>query len=220
MMKKTLIAGTALAALAASTYAFAQTQTPPGNAPTAPTFTKEDRQAFVDARIAGMKAALKLTPTGNTIGRFFPTRCQHEIHDDRKAMTLHFGGTGFAWTPVAGRVGFSVETSIEYKFDFFMSDDDIYVWAKQPQILRGPDFQVGSVENTVVNWGLKSPAGWMVDQFGSQIVSSQLASGFTVLHGDDGDDFTLGILQPGQTLSAHEVPPDVENTNQQPVYED
>ena len=31
---------------------------------------------------------------------------------------------------------------------------------------------------------------------------------------------TLGILQPGQTLSAHEVPPDVENTNQQPVYED
>ena len=31
---------------------------------------------------------------------------------------------------------------------------------------------------------------------------------------------TLGILQPGQTLSAHEVPPDVETTNQQPVYED
>jgi hypothetical protein len=62
MIKKTLIAGTALVALAASTYAFAQTQTPPGNAPTAPTFTKEDRQAFVDARIAGMKAALKLTP--------------------------------------------------------------------------------------------------------------------------------------------------------------
>ena len=31
---------------------------------------------------------------------------------------------------------------------------------------------------------------------------------------------TLGILQPGQTLSAHEVPPDVETANQQPVYED
>lgn len=59
MIKKTVIAGTALAA---STYAFAQTQTPPGDAPAAPTFSKEDKQAFVDARIAGVKAALKLTP--------------------------------------------------------------------------------------------------------------------------------------------------------------
>ena len=31
---------------------------------------------------------------------------------------------------------------------------------------------------------------------------------------------TLGILQPGQTLSAHEAPPDLETTNQQPVYEE
>lgn len=143
-------------------------------------------------------APLKLTPTGNTIGRFFPTQCQHEIHDDRRSMTLHFGGTGFAWTPVAGRVGFAVSASIEYRFDFFMGEEHIYVWAKDPRILKGPDFQVGAVENKVVNWGLKTPAGWMVDQFGSQIVSSQLASGFTVLHGDDGDDFTLGILQPPQ----------------------
>ncbi|MBK7582856.1 MAG: hypothetical protein IPI67_22010 [Myxococcales bacterium] len=143
-------------------------------------------------------APLKLNPTGNTIGRFFPTRCQHEINDDAHTMTLHFGGTGFAWTPVAGRVGFSAEASVEYQFDFFMGEDDIYVWAKRPRILRGPEFQVGSVENKVVNWGLKSPAGWMVDQFGAQIVSSQLASGFTVLHGDAGDDFSLGILVPPQ----------------------
>ena len=27
-------------------------------------------------------------------------------------------------------------------------------------------------------------------------------------------------LQPGQTLSAHEAPPDLETTNQQPVYEE
>jgi len=31
---------------------------------------------------------------------------------------------------------------------------------------------------------------------------------------------TLGILQPGQTLSAHETTPDVETANQQPVYEE
>jgi len=62
MIKKTLVAGTALLAVAASTYAYAQTQTPPANAPAKPAFTKEDRQAFADARIAGIKAALKLTP--------------------------------------------------------------------------------------------------------------------------------------------------------------
>jgi hypothetical protein len=147
-------------------------------------------------------APLKLSPNGNIIGRFFPTQCQHEVHDngirgnDRGSVTINFAGTGYAWTPVAGRVGFSVKASIDYEIDFYMGEDDIYVWAKNPLVKYGPEFQIGSVENKVVNWGLKTPAGWMVDQFGSQIVSSQLASGFTVLHGDSGDDFTLGILQP------------------------
>ena len=147
-------------------------------------------------------AGLKMSPTGNIIGRFFPTQCQTEIHDngirgnDRGSVTIHFAGTGYAWTPVAGRVGFSVKASIDYEMDFYMGDDDIYVWAKNPLVKYGPEFQVGSVENKLVNWGMKTPAGWMVDQFGSQIVSSQLAAGFTVLHGDDGDKFTLGILQP------------------------
>jgi hypothetical protein len=141
-------------------------------------------------------APLKLQPNGNTVGRFFPTRCQHEIHDDRKTMTLHFGGSGYAWTPVAGRVGFSVDASVEYAFDFHPTEDAVYVWATQPQIVRQPEFKIGSVENKVVHWGMKTPAGWMVDQFGTQIVQSQLASGFTVIHDDKGDDFTLGILQP------------------------
>src|SRR5262249_18317094 len=59
-------------------------------------------------------APLKLDPNGNTIGRFFPTRCRHEVHDDRHTLTVHFGGTGYAWTPIAGRVGFSCDASVEY----------------------------------------------------------------------------------------------------------
>lgn len=141
-------------------------------------------------------APLKLEPGGNTIGRFFPTRCQHQVHDDRRTVSLQMGGTGYAWTPIAGRVGFSVDVAIEYAFDFYMGEDSLYVWAKNPRTLSGPDFKVGSVENKVVDWATKSPAGFMVNTFGSQIVQSHLASGFTVVRTDEGDEFTLGILQP------------------------
>jgi hypothetical protein len=141
-------------------------------------------------------APLKLSPGGNSIGRFFPSSCRHEIHDDRQTMTLHFGGTGYAWTPIAGRVGFSVDVSVEYAFDFNMTEDAIYVWAKNPRTVSGPDFKIGTVENKVVDWATKSPVGYMANTFGNQIVSSQIASGFTVVHTDDGDDFTLGIIMP------------------------
>lgn len=63
MFKKTLLAGTALAALAGATFAYAQNAAPDTKAPPQrPQFTAEDRAAFLDARIAGVKAALKLTP--------------------------------------------------------------------------------------------------------------------------------------------------------------
>lgn len=61
MLKKTLIAGTALLAVAGTTLAYAQSGDR-GDRPQRPQFTAEDRAAFADARIAGIKAALKLTP--------------------------------------------------------------------------------------------------------------------------------------------------------------
>jgi hypothetical protein len=141
-------------------------------------------------------APLKLSPNGNTIGRFFPIRCQHTVSDERQTMTLAFGGTGFAWTPLAGRVGFAADASVEYGMDFYMAEDAIYVWAKTRRIVYGPDFKVGAVENKVVDWAARTPVGYIANLFGGQIVSSQLASGFTVVHADEGDEFTLGILQP------------------------
>jgi hypothetical protein len=149
-------------------------------------------------------APLRMQEGGNVIGRFYPNKCTNEIHDEgirnnpnkTGSMTLHFGGTGYAWTPIAGRMGFAMDASVDYEFDFEMGEDDVYVYAKNPLMVKGPDFRVASVENKVVNWGLQSPAGYMVNTFGNQIVKSQLASGFTVLHGDAGDDFTLGILRP------------------------
>jgi len=65
MRWKTLLAGTAALALAGSFPAHAQ-QSPAGDAASAPSGAKrlpwEDRAAVVDARIAALKAGLKLTP--------------------------------------------------------------------------------------------------------------------------------------------------------------
>lgn len=141
-------------------------------------------------------APLKLTPDGNVIGRFFPVSCSQSVDDQNKTITIHFGGTGYAWTPVAGRIGFSVETSVEYRPDFFLAEDATYVYAKTNRILAGPNFQVGAIENKFVDIANKTPVGYLASTFGNQIVQSHLASGFTVVHTDDGDEFALGILQP------------------------
>src|SRR3954462_14003697 len=50
-------------------------------------------------------APLKLAANGNAIGRFFPERCSTQVNDGPQTVTLAFSGTGFAWTPLAGRVG-------------------------------------------------------------------------------------------------------------------
>jgi hypothetical protein len=141
-------------------------------------------------------APLKLAPHGNAIGRFFPERCSTQVNDAAQTVTLAFSGTGFAWTPVAGRVGFAVSATIDYRMDFFMAEDAIYVWAKPARIVYGPDFQMGAIENKLVNWAAQGPAGYMVSMFGSQIVEGQLSNGFTVVHTEEGDEFSIGVLTP------------------------
>jgi hypothetical protein len=141
-------------------------------------------------------APLKLGAQGNVIGRFFPERCSHQVNDAAQTITLAFSGTGFAWTPVAGRVGFAVSATIDYRMDFFMGEDLTYIWARPARIAYGPDFRMGAIENPLVDWAAQGPAGYMVSTFGSQIVEGQLSSGFTVVHSDEGDEFSIGLLSP------------------------
>lgn len=141
-------------------------------------------------------APLKLVPNGNTIGRFFPNNCHYTMSDQQQTMTLFFGGTGFAWTPIAGRVGFAMDAAVEYRPDFQLAEDAVYVWAKTNRIVDGPKFSLGYVENPVVDWATRTPAGYLANTFGGQIVQSNLASGFTVVRTDQGDDFSIGILTP------------------------
>lgn len=143
-------------------------------------------------------APLKLNPSGNTIGRFYPQACSHELNQSAQTITVHFSGTGFAWTPIAGRVGFSAAAAVEYRMDFYLGDDADYIWARTNRIVQGPDFQVGSVENRVVDWATKTPVGYLANTFGGQIVSSHLTEGFTVVRSEAGDEFSLGHLSPPQ----------------------
>jgi hypothetical protein len=141
---------------------------------------------------------LRLAQGGNIVGRFFPKACRTEVNDAAKTVTLHFGGTGYAWTPVAARVGFSAESSVEYRMDFWLGEETIYVWARTARILRGPEFKVSSVEYKVVDWATRTPVGYIANLFGSQIMSSQLTNGFTVVRTEESDEFATGILQPPQ----------------------
>ncbi|HEY5957274.1 MAG TPA: hypothetical protein VIV60_12000, partial [Polyangiaceae bacterium] len=144
-------------------------------------------------------APLRIDPNGPIIGRFFPNLCQQRIDDARQTMTLALSGTGFAWTPFAGRVGFRASAAVEYRMDFRLEADALYVWGVPTGATPSPpQFQLGAVENPVVNWAAQGPAGYLASTFGGQLLSSRLADGFTVIRGDSGDEFALGHFAPPQ----------------------
>jgi len=142
---------------------------------------------------------LRMEANGPIIGRFFPNDCQQRVDESRQTITVSFSGTGFAWTPIAGRVGFRASASVEYRMDFRMESDALYVWGVPTgAALVPPQFQLGSVENPVVNWAAQGPAGYLASTFGGQILSGKLSEGFTAIRTDTGDEFVLGRLVPPQ----------------------
>lgn len=150
-------------------------------------------------RVLSSGAPLRMDANGPIIGRFFPNDCHQRVDDARQTMTLAFSGTGFAWTPIAGRVGFRASAVVEYRMDFRMESDALYVWGVPTgNNLVPPQFQLGGVENRVVNWAAQGPGGYLAANFGGQILSSRLGEGFTAIRGESGDEFTLGRLTPPQ----------------------
>lgn len=143
-------------------------------------------------------APLRLAPNPHVLGRLFPEQCQATINDQSQTITLSFSGSGLVWTPVAGRVAFTTAASIEYKMDFYMAEDAVYVWARPARVLSPATFQVTAVEAKLLDVAAQGPLGFIASSLGGQVVSGQLASGFTVVHAEDGDSFALGQLQPPQ----------------------
>jgi hypothetical protein len=150
-------------------------------------------------KVLATGAPLRMDATGPIIGRFFPNQCQQRVDDARQTLTLALAGTGFAWTPIAGRVGFRASAVVEYRMDFRLESDALYVWGVPTGATSTPpQFQLGAVENPVVNWAAQGPAGYLAMTFGGQLLSSRLADGFTVIRSDSGDEFALGHLLPPQ----------------------
>jgi len=140
---------------------------------------------------------IRIEPRAPAMGRFFPMQCTSQVDNDRQTMTVNLSGTGYGYVLPAKRVGFSLTVSVEYRPDFQIAGDDIYVWARMNRIVQGPNFQMGSIENPLVNVMANIPPfGSIGDMFGKQVVTVAMTQGFTVIHNDEGNDFALGILFP------------------------
>jgi hypothetical protein len=142
--------------------------------------------------------SVRLAERAPAIGRFFPMQCSYTTDGSRQVLTVSIAGTGYGYITPAKRIGFSVTATVEYRPDFVMAGDDIYLWAKLNRIVDGPRFQLGYVENPLIDIATNVPGVGNITNFlGNQVVSSVMTQGFTVIHnGTTGDDFTLGNIYP------------------------
>jgi hypothetical protein len=142
---------------------------------------------------------LKLPQLGNaSVGRFFPSQCFVQVDDARQAIVMSASGTGYVGLPVTRRVGFYVGMTVEYLPDFRLEADSTYVWGRFSRFISPPDLRIVGVENPVVNLATRTPAGDVATVIANGLVASEIGRGFTVVRQDDGDDFTLGHLEPPQ----------------------
>ncbi|MBI4950517.1 MAG: hypothetical protein HY908_00645 [Myxococcales bacterium] len=143
---------------------------------------------------------LRLQDRGAAIGRYFPAQCSVDIDNQNKLVTVNFAGTGYAWHTLTKRIGFSAVASVQYRVDFYLGEEDLYLWAKSNGIPNGPSFRLGYVENPIADIATgATPLGIVANYFGNQIVAGELTRGFTVIHNPDkGNDFALGVLTPPQ----------------------
>jgi hypothetical protein len=133
-----------------------------------------------------------------SVGRFFPSQCQVQIDDTNRTMVVAMNGTGYVSLPVTKRVGFYAGLAVEYRPDFRLEDDSMYVWGKFSRMLAAPDLRILGVENPIVNLATQTPVGSLGTAIGQGIVTNELGRGFTVVRSSDGDDFSLGLLAPPQ----------------------
>ncbi len=129
------------------------------------------------------------------MGRFFPAQCRVSLRDESHTATVVLAGTGYGFSPMAGRLGFAVRTAIQFRPELRMYGDDTYVWGIFNRMVQGPHFQLTFVENRLAG-AAAGPFGAFTNMMGDQLVRSKLTQGFTVLHTDRGNSFALGIIRP------------------------
>ena len=141
-------------------------------------------------------APLTLVPGTPTIGRFFPQQCT-QVQMPNGDLAVNFSGIGYAWTNVSKKLTFNMLGATQYDQDFLIADDcaiDAYFRVRQ---INGSNFQAHQIEQPLASF--LNSLGNIADTVGRQLVSGNLAQGFTVVRDKDGHDaFQLGILEKGQ----------------------
>jgi hypothetical protein len=142
-------------------------------------------------------APLKLAADAPVIGRFFPQHCVQRTLDNGD-LWVQFDGIGYAFTNLSRKVTFTSAATIQYDEDFrCASDDAIYAYF-DTRAISPPDFRILQIEQPVANL-VQNWIAPFADNFGRQMVSGQLAQGFTVIQDSDGStDFDVGHLPLGQ----------------------
>lgn len=132
----------------------------------------------------------------SSVGRYFPSQCAVRVNDAARTVTVDVTGSGYAVLPFTRRVGFYAGLSIVYAMDFRLAEDATYVWGRYQRLAAPADLRLLGVENQVVNLATQTPFGDLATLLGRGIIEGELAKGFTVVRLEDGDDFTLGHLEP------------------------
>jgi hypothetical protein len=142
-------------------------------------------------------APLKLAPDAPVIGRFYPQHCQQQKLDNGD-LRVSFDGMGYAFTELSRKVTFTSSATIQYDEDFRCADDSSIYAYFDTRALSPPEFHVVQIEQPMASL-MQAWITPMADGFGRQMVSGQLARGFTVIRAESGStDFDFGHLRLGQ----------------------
>jgi len=145
-------------------------------------------------------APLKLSDSEPVVGRFFADSCQARVidADQRQSVIVSYSGTGYGWTNLTGRLGFSSSGSVEYAADFQQHADSMYIYFR-PRSVAGIAFRTLMIESAIAQIGI-GVTGVDANAIGEDIVRRQIERGFTVIrHSSQGDaEFCPGLVPLGQ----------------------
>src|SRR5262245_13633554 len=116
---------------------------------------------------------LKLPQFGNaSVGRFFPSPCDVQVGNARRAIVARAAGTGYVMLPFTRRVGLYVAMAVEYLPDFRLEEDATYVWGRFSRFIGDhPELRILGVENPALNLATQTPFGTVANVIGTGLVA-------------------------------------------------
>jgi hypothetical protein len=140
-------------------------------------------------------APLTLAADSPNIGRFYPRTCAQKQLDNGD-LVVSFSGEGYAFTNVSKKVSFTSSGTVEYDQDFLMDGSTMYAYFRTKTVSQS-GFTTKLIEQPIAS--LVNQMSPMADQMGKQLLSTQLAAGFTVIRDSSGSaQFGIGIIDKGK----------------------